>query len=77
MQGCAWRERQRVKTYTTKSGDQWDRIAHDRMGSEDWTDRLIWANPAYRETYIFPAGVVLTIPEAPAQAAEELPPWKR
>ncbi len=47
------------------------------MGSERYTDRLIWANLAHRDVYVFPAGVTLVIPETPEETAEELPPWKR
>ena len=66
-----------MNTYTTISGDMWDKIAHDQMGSERYTDQLIWANLAYRDVYVFPAGVTLVIPETPEETAEELPPWKR
>ena len=66
-----------MNTYTTISGDMWDKIAHDQMGSERYTDQLIWANLAYRDVYVFPAGVTLVIPETPEETAEDLPPWKR
>lgn len=66
-----------MSTYVTVSGDMWDKIAHDQMGSERYTDRLIWANLAHRDVYVFPAGVTLVIPETPEETAEELPPWKR
>ena len=59
-----------MSTYVTVSGDMWDKIAHDQMGSERYTDQLIWANLAYRDVYVFPAGVTLVIPETPEETAE-------
>lgn len=64
-------------TYRTISGDMWDRIAHDEMGSSYYVDRLMKANPQYLDYFVFPAGIVLTIPEVEEETAEELPPWKR
>ena len=52
-----------AKIYTTVQGDMWDSIAFAQMGSVDHTDKLMNANLRYREIYIFPAGIVLTIPE--------------
>ena len=52
-----------TKSYTTISGDMWDKIAFEQMGSVLHTDKLMKANVKYASTYVFPAGVVLTIPE--------------
>ena len=41
----------------------WDKIAFEQMGSVLHTDKLMKANVKYASTYVFPAGVVLTIPE--------------
>jgi phage tail protein X len=65
------------KTYTTVSGDMWDTVAYKTLGSEAYTDALIKLNLKHRRTYIFPAGVVLTIPEAKAERITDLPPWKK
>ena len=65
------------KTYTTISGDMWDQIAYTQMGSVLYTDKLIKANADYAAMFIFPAGVVLTIPEVEEKQSRELPPWKR
>lgn len=65
------------KTYRTISGDTWDIVALSQMGSEMYTDKLIQANAKHRQTVVFPAGVVLTIPEVKTAAPAELPPWKR
>lgn len=64
-------------TYTTKSGDQWDSIAHRALGSVDHTGVLISANMAYREYWMFPSGIVLTLPDIEETVGEDLPPWKR
>ena len=64
-------------TYTTAQGDMWDSIAYTQLGSVYHTDRLINANLRYREYYIFPAGIVLTLLEIPEQADNSLPPWKK
>lgn len=65
------------KTYTTISGDMWDQIAYTQMGSVLYTDKLIKANADYAAMFVFPAGVVLTIPEVEEKQSMELLPWKR
>jgi hypothetical protein len=47
------------------------------MGSVMHTDKLIKANAKHAATFVFPAGVVLTIPEVEDEVDMELPPWKR
>lgn len=64
-------------TYTTISGDMWDKIAYEQMGSVLHTDKLIRANAQYAALFVLPAGIVLTIPQASDEANMELPPWKR
>ncbi len=66
-----------AKTYTTVQGDMWDSIAYHQLGSEAYADKLIALNPKYRMLYTFPAGIVLTLPEAERKTANSLPPWKR
>lgn len=65
------------KTYTTISGDVWDLIASKTFGNEMYTNKLIESNLKYKDVVIFPAGVVLQIPEIKTPAASGLPPWKR
>lgn len=65
------------KTYTTISGDMWDLISKKTLGSEMYADTLIAHNRKYRHLYIFPAGIVLEIPEIRATPSPLLPPWKR
>lgn len=65
------------KTYTTIQGDMWDSIAYKQMGDVSYTDKLINLNQEYRNYYIFPAGVKLTLPELELESPANLPPWKR
>lgn len=65
------------KTYTTISGDMWDKIAYEQMGDVLHMDKLIKANAKYAAIYVFTSGVVLTIPEVETKVNMELPPWKR
>ncbi len=66
-----------MTTYTTMQNDAWDAIAYRLWGEETYFDRLMAANSEYLDTVLFPAGVVLRVPEAPAQSQKlELPPWR-
>jgi len=65
------------KEYTTIQGDMWDGIAKKTLGSEYHMSDLIDANPVHRETVIFSANVILTIPEVATPTPKNLPPWKR
>lgn len=64
-------------TYTTKSGDMWDSIACAQLGSASYMDQLINANLRHKDIYLFPAGVVLTLPEVQTPVNSLLPPWKQ
>lgn len=66
-----------TKTYTTISGDMWDKISYEQMGSVLYLDKLMKANVKYAALFVFPAGIVLTIPEVEDEVNMELPPWKR
>lgn len=65
-----------MKTYTTVQGDMWDSIAYKELGDTAYTDRLMWLNQAHLGYYIFPAGIVLTLPEPEESTPDTLPPWK-
>lgn len=64
-------------TYITVSGDMWDQIAYEEMGSSLHVDKLMKANLEYLHYFVFPAGIVLTIPALEEEEVEELPLWKR
>lgn len=68
-----------MNTYTTIQGDMWDSIANRQLGSVSYADALMRANREYLRFYIFPAGIVLTLPEIPqgSSVSASLPPWKR
>jgi phage tail protein X len=62
-------------SYTTIQGDTWDAIAFVQYGDELQMHWLIEANPLQRETVIFPAGVVLSIPDLGTTTRAAAPPW--
>lgn len=69
-----------MATIKTIQGDTWDLIAKRQYGNELFMDALIKANVQHRDKVIFPAGVVLQVPEIDTTSAEfeqNLPPWKR
>jgi phage tail protein X len=65
------------RQYITTQGDMWDSIAFRQLGSVSHTDKLINSNRQYREFYIFPAGITLTLPVVAPSTADNLPPWKQ
>lgn len=65
------------KTYETIQGDMWDMIAYKLYGRESCMKELLEANEEYRDTAVFPAGIVLVVPEASIPTSKNLPPWKR
>lgn len=64
-------------SYTTIQGDMWDGIAMKIYGAESGMNALLNANPAYYTVVVFPAGVVLSVPEYVQPATHNLPPWRR
>ena len=65
-----------MKEYTTVSGDTFDKIALQELGSEYLFPLLLKENPKYRDTVIFSAGVVLSIPEITASLTNHnVPNW--
>lgn len=66
-----------LNTYTTISGDTWDIVAYKVYGNEMYMDTLIKANLEHKDTFIFSAGVVLTLPNITLEVSKSLPPWKQ
>lgn len=64
-----------MATYRTMSGDTWDIIAYNALGSGYRMDRMIAANPQYAEQFAFPAGIELEIPEIEDEISDTNPPW--
>lgn len=65
------------KTYTTTQGDMWDLIAKRLYGAEASLNVLLEANQQYADIVVFPAGIVLEVPEYTAPVTSTLPPWRR
>ena len=69
-----------MRYYRTIQGDNWDLISYrvyQTQGRELRTGDLLEANPDYRDYVIFPAGIVLNVPDIDITQIETLPPWKR
>lgn len=66
-----------MRMYITGQGDMWDSIAHLQLGDVAYTDKLMNLNIAYRNYYIFPAGIMLLLPELAEDQPNNLPPWKQ
>ena len=67
-----------MKTYITKQGDTFDKIAHEQLGSVNYLDALMEANEDKLSTFIFSAGEVLNIPEVDeSNTIKNLPPWRQ
>ena len=69
-----------MRTYRTEQGDTWDLIAlrmYPKIGAEQLMDFLLEYNPEHIYTVIFPANVILNIPEVSVPVISSLPAWKR
>ena len=69
-----------MRTYRTEQGDTWDLIAlrmYPSIGAEKLMDVLLNANPEHIHTVIFPANVILNIPDVDVPVISSLPAWKR
>jgi hypothetical protein len=66
-----------MKQYRTKSGDTWDKIAYEQLGSEYLLPLLLKANQKYRYVVQFEAGVLLNIPEVEEADYDDTPDWLR
>lgn len=66
-----------MREYITALGDTWDIIAYKMYGNERQMSRLIEANSKHRETVLFPADIVIQVPDIAVTTSTVLPPWKR
>ncbi len=66
-----------MEEYRTIQGDTWDMIAKKVYGAEKYLDYLMASNFDLLDYFIFPAGVVIKVPELPAEVSEDLPSWRR
>lgn len=65
--------------YTTILGDTWDLIAYKVYGNSKAIKKIIASNEKYAGTYVFKAGIVLSIPPAEEGVIqnENIAPWRR
>lgn len=68
------------KTYVTVSGQTWDQIAYEAYGDEHYCDRIMDANRDKLEYFIFPAGIVLQLPDREGlivqTVSSDFPTWR-
>lgn len=64
-----------MKTYTTIQGDTWDKISVEVYGSESYTSLLMEHNPKLLDYFVFPAGIVIVVPEKPEET-DDMPDWR-
>lgn len=64
-------------TYRTIQGDTWDGISYKLYQTGEYMPLLMNKNPEHARLVFFPTGILLTIPEQPAEVPSDLPPWKR
>ena len=55
----------------------WDLIAKRLYNGEASLNVLLEANQQYADIVVFPAGIVLEVPEYTAPVTSMLPPWRR
>ena len=56
--------------YKTKSGDTFDKIAYEKLGDSKYLPQLLKNNPDKLETFIFPAGIEIILPEIETEASK-------
>ena len=69
-----------MRTYRTEQGDTWDMIAlrmYPNIGADKLMDVLLEVNPEHIHTVIFPANVLLNVPDVDVPVISTLPAWKR
>jgi len=64
-----------ARVYKTVSGDTWDLIAYQQMGSEKYMKELMDANWDLIDILRFDAGTELTIPDIDIASDSALPFW--
>jgi len=62
--------------YETLKGDTFDIISLDFYNDEKFASEIIQANPQYRDTLVFDAGIKLDIPIISKKVMSSLP-WRR
>lgn len=65
-----------ASTYTTSQGDTWDLMAYDLYGEEKYMHYLIEANWPLLDILVFSSGTLITVPDIPEEAREDVPFWR-
>ena len=65
-----------MKQYRTVQGDTWDLIEKKQYGDEKKLDILMMNNFSLLNYVIFPAGILVDIPELPGEAQQGWPEWR-
>lgn len=67
-----------AKTYYTIQGDMWDGIAKKLYDVESGVNALLETNQQYADIVVFPAGIILDVPDYEKPTPTNLlPPWRR
>ena len=66
-----------MKQYKTVQGDTWDLIAKKQYGDEKQLDILMMNNFSLLNYVVFPAGIVVDIPELSDEEQQGWPEWRR
>ena len=67
-----------AKTYYTIQGDMWDGIAKKLYDDESGVNALLEANQQYADIVVFPAGIILDVPDYEKPTPTNLlPPWRK
>lgn len=65
-----------ASTYITSQGDTWDLMAYDLYGDEKYMHYLIEANWPLLDILVFSSGTLITVPDIPEEAREDVPFWR-
>lgn len=66
-----------MKQYKTVQGDTWDLIAKKQYGDEKKLDILMMNNFPLLNYVVFPAGIVVDVPELLDEEQQGWPEWRR
>lgn len=66
-----------MNTYKTIQGDTWDMIAKSQYGDERKMDVLMMNNFSLLDYVVFPAGILVNIPELGKSEKQGWPEWRR
>lgn len=66
-----------MDTYQTVQGDTWDMIAKKQYGDEKKMDILMMNNFQLLDYVVFPAGLLVNIPELSNDEKQGWPEWRK